>query len=162
VEACAQAPLIIRLAEPVQQFHLLPEPPANVEKVHYDESSAKRKPCDNTFIPTFLAHSSVRVLYTETHRNDRYFNPLNAEIILLTDPVRTSQETRYVSATKPNWLRMFGERVVVCCEKHINRYTFTLNITVFKYISFYSSTTCFDHIGPSSVTTAIIATAVSL
>jgi hypothetical protein len=43
---------------------------------------------------------------------------------------------------------------------------FTLNITVFNATLstsvFYSSTTCFGHIGPSSGTIAIIATAVSL
>jgi cytolysin (calcineurin-like family phosphatase) len=51
----------------------------------------------------------------------------------------------------------------VCC---IHIYTFTLNITVFNAALstsvFYSSTTCFGHIGPSSGTIAIIATVVSL
>jgi hypothetical protein len=31
---------------------------------------------------------------------------------------RTTQETHYVSATKPNWLMLFGETVAVCCENH--------------------------------------------
>jgi hypothetical protein len=32
--------------------------------------------------------------------------------------VRTSQETHYVSATKPNRLMLFRETVAVYCEKH--------------------------------------------
>jgi predicted Zn-dependent protease with MMP-like domain len=32
--------------------------------------------------------------------------------------VRTSQETRYVSATKPNRLMLFRETVAVYCENH--------------------------------------------
>jgi thioredoxin-related protein len=35
-----------------------------------------------------------------------------------TDTVRTPQETRYVSATEPNWLMLFGETVAVYCENH--------------------------------------------
>jgi hypothetical protein len=34
------------------------------------------------------------------------------------NPVRTSQETHYVSATKPNRLMLFGETVAVYCENH--------------------------------------------
>jgi hypothetical protein len=34
------------------------------------------------------------------------------------NPVRTSQETRYVSATKPNRLILFRETVAVYCEKY--------------------------------------------
>jgi hypothetical protein len=30
--------------------------------------------------------------------------------------LRTSQATRYVSATEPNWLMLCGETVAVCCE----------------------------------------------
>jgi hypothetical protein len=32
--------------------------------------------------------------------------------------VRTSQETRHVSATEPNRLMLFGEAVAVYCEYH--------------------------------------------
>jgi hypothetical protein len=35
-----------------------------------------------------------------------------------TDPVRTSQATHYVSATKPNRLMLFRETVAVYCENH--------------------------------------------
>jgi hypothetical protein len=37
----------------------------------------------------------------------------------LTDPVRTSQETHYVSATKPNQFMLFRETVAVYCENHM-------------------------------------------
>jgi hypothetical protein len=36
----------------------------------------------------------------------------------LTDTVRTSQETHYVSATEPNRLMVFGETVAVYCANH--------------------------------------------
>jgi hypothetical protein len=39
--------------------------------------------------------------------------------------VRTSQETHYVSATKPNRLMLFRERVAVYCENH-TKHTDTL------------------------------------
>jgi hypothetical protein len=35
------------------------------------------------------------------------------------DTVRTSQETHYVSAAKPNRLMLFGETVAVYCENHM-------------------------------------------
>jgi hypothetical protein len=35
-----------------------------------------------------------------------------------TNPVRTSQETHYISTTKPNWLMLFGETDAVYCENH--------------------------------------------
>jgi hypothetical protein len=38
--------------------------------------------------------------------------------IIYKDSVRTSQETYYVSATKPNWLMLFGEIIAVYCENH--------------------------------------------
>jgi hypothetical protein len=34
------------------------------------------------------------------------------------NPVRISQETHYVTATKPNRLMLFGETVAVYCENH--------------------------------------------
>jgi hypothetical protein len=34
------------------------------------------------------------------------------------NPVRTSQETHYVSTTKPNRLMLFRETVAVYCENH--------------------------------------------
>jgi hypothetical protein len=34
------------------------------------------------------------------------------------NPIRTSQETHYVSATKTNRLMLFRETVAVCCENH--------------------------------------------
>jgi hypothetical protein len=39
-------------------------------------------------------------------------------------PVRTSQETHYVSATKPNRLMLLGETIAVYCENHgTHKYT---------------------------------------
>jgi hypothetical protein len=38
--------------------------------------------------------------------------------IVYKNSVRTSQETHYVSATKPNQLMLFGETVAVYCENH--------------------------------------------
>jgi hypothetical protein len=34
-------------------------------------------------------------------------------------PVRTSQETHYVSTTEPNRLMLFGETVAIYCENHM-------------------------------------------
>jgi hypothetical protein len=38
--------------------------------------------------------------------------------VIYTNPVRTSQETHYVSATEPNRLMLFRETVAVYCENH--------------------------------------------
>jgi hypothetical protein len=38
--------------------------------------------------------------------------------VVFKNQVRTSQETHYVSTTKPNRLLLFGETVAVCCENH--------------------------------------------
>jgi hypothetical protein len=35
------------------------------------------------------------------------------------NPVRTSQEPHYVSATNPNRLMLFTETIAVCCENHM-------------------------------------------
>jgi hypothetical protein len=49
-------------------------------------------------------------------------SPSIPEIIILfgyiKDPVRTSEETHYVSAAKPNRLMLFRETVDVYCENH--------------------------------------------
>jgi hypothetical protein len=47
-------------------------------------------------------------------------NHKETEFILnnLSNSVRTSQETHYVSATKPNRLMLFRKTVAVYCEKH--------------------------------------------
>jgi hypothetical protein len=49
---------------------------------------------------------------------------LPAHIIYI-NLVRTSQETHYVSTTKPNRLMLFGETVAVYCESH-TEHTHTL------------------------------------
>jgi hypothetical protein len=45
------------------------------------------------------------------------------------NPVRTSQETLYISTTKPNRLMLFGETVAVYCEN-----TFCGQKTQFQYV----------------------------
>jgi hypothetical protein len=40
--------------------------------------------------------------------------------MMYTISVRASQETHYVSATKPNRLMLFRERVGVYCENHVD------------------------------------------
>jgi hypothetical protein len=50
-------------------------------------------------------------VYCENHTEHRY-------TVWTECKVRTSQETHYASATKPNRLMLFGETVVVYCENH--------------------------------------------
>jgi hypothetical protein len=63
-----------------------------------------KKPTAFPFNRLMLFRETVAV-YCETHTEH-------------TDPVRASQETHYVSATKPNRLMLFRETVAVCCETH--------------------------------------------
>jgi hypothetical protein len=52
-------------------------------------------------------------------RDPSFFNSLNTEFLLYIQvSVRTSQETHYVFATKPNRLMLFRETVAVYCENH--------------------------------------------
>jgi hypothetical protein len=46
------------------------------------------------------------------------FNPLKFFCNMFKDSVRTSQETHYVSITKPNRLMLFRETAAVYCEDH--------------------------------------------
>jgi hypothetical protein len=48
--------------------------------------------------------------------------------IIYKDPVRTSQETHYVSATKPNRLTLLRDTIAVFCENHTKH----MNILFFK------------------------------
>jgi hypothetical protein len=53
-------------------------------------------------------------------RTEYGVNPwLNSFTILCINSVRTSQETHYVTATKPNRLMPFKETVAVYCENHM-------------------------------------------
>jgi hypothetical protein len=47
------------------------------------------------------------------------FERLNFFKIIYINSVRTSQETHYVSATKPNQLMLFRETIAVYCENHM-------------------------------------------
>jgi hypothetical protein len=49
----------------------------------------------------------------------RYFRHAYRQTCDDTNSVRTSQETHYVSATKPNRLMLFRETVAVYCEIHV-------------------------------------------
>jgi hypothetical protein len=50
-------------------------------------------------------------------------DPLNTCYIIYKNSVRTSQETHYVSATKPNRLMLFRETVAVYCENYTEHTT---------------------------------------
>jgi hypothetical protein len=50
-----------------------------------------------------------------------HLSRLNYFPIIYTNPVRTSQETHYVSSTTPNWLMLFGETVADYCQNHRSR-----------------------------------------
>jgi hypothetical protein len=68
--------------------------------------------------PTLDVCKSVKYLYI--HCKHSSVNPLKTEFLLnnmiYINPVRTSQETHYVSATKPNRLMLFRETVAVYRE----------------------------------------------
>jgi hypothetical protein len=69
-----------------------------------------------------------------THKHRGLLSPKFVQIIH-TNPDRTSQETQYASATEPNRLMLFGERVAVYCENHME-HTNTLcgqNAETFMY-----------------------------
>jgi hypothetical protein len=58
---------------------------------------------------------------------------LNFFLIIYEHSVRTSQETHYVSTTKPNRLMLFRETIAVYCENH-TEYTDTLCVGRTQYI----------------------------
>jgi hypothetical protein len=55
-------------------------------------------------------------------------------------PIRTSQETHYVSATKPNRLMLFGETVAVYCENH-TEHTYSLPNNLYEFSSYLTGNT---------------------
>jgi hypothetical protein len=59
------------------------------------------------------------MLFTvRTIRNTQIHCVGRMQSLIYTNPVRTSQETHYVSTTKPNLLMLFEETVAVYCENH--------------------------------------------
>jgi hypothetical protein len=57
-------------------------------------------------------------VYCENHtEHTDTLSGQNAEFWYV-NPVRTSQATHYVTATKPNRLMLFGETVAVYCENY--------------------------------------------
>jgi hypothetical protein len=58
--------------------------------------------------------------------------------VIYTNPVRTSQETHYVSVTKPNRLMLFRETIAVYCENH-TEHTNTLRGQNAEFCNIYKS-----------------------
>jgi hypothetical protein len=58
-------------------------------------------------------------VYCENHTEHKYTVGRMQSSVIYTYPVRTTQETHYVSAAKPNRLMLFRETVTVYCEKHM-------------------------------------------
>jgi hypothetical protein len=56
--------------------------------------------------------------YCENHMKHTNTRTLCGQNAVYINPVRTSQETHYVSATKPNRLMLFRKTVAVYCENH--------------------------------------------
>jgi hypothetical protein len=72
-----------------------------------------------------ITTNTLPVTWTGKYKWWRMMKTLNTRYI---DSVPTSQETHYVSATKPNQLTLFGETVVVYCENH-TEHTDTVRIS---------------------------------
>jgi hypothetical protein len=53
--------------------------------------------------------------------NSVYYTSSSEPFRIYENPVRTSQETHYVSLTKPSRLMLFRETVAVYCENYIKR-----------------------------------------
>jgi hypothetical protein len=58
-------------------------------------------------------------VYCENHmEHTDTLSGQNVRFWYVKNSARTSQETYYVSATKPSWLMLFGRTVAVYCENH--------------------------------------------
>jgi hypothetical protein len=88
-----------RAFEPVRRS-LLPPPPKHVNR---RLSSTPKPEAVRSSTPTVML---------------RVHGVKSQKVELFTNPVRTSQETPYVSATGPNRLMLFGETVAGHCENH--------------------------------------------
>jgi hypothetical protein len=77
-----------------------------------DEGSRFHRKIDSFLTRLHVTTSQTTVIFTLT------LSGLNFFTALYINPVRTSQETHYVSATKPNRLMLFGETDAVYCENH--------------------------------------------
>jgi hypothetical protein len=58
----------------------------------------------------------IIAVYCENHTE--HINTLCGQNAVYINSVRVSQETHYVSATKPNRLMLFREIIAVYCENH--------------------------------------------
>jgi hypothetical protein len=68
--------------------------------------------------PVNAVWGNSRCLFWEPYGTHKYNVWAECRVLIYTSPVRTSQETHYVSTTTPNRLMLFGETVAVYCEKH--------------------------------------------
>jgi hypothetical protein len=59
-------------------------------------------------------------VYCENHIEHNYTAWAECRDFIYKNPVRTSQEKHYVSATKHNRLMLFRETVAVYCENHVH------------------------------------------
>jgi hypothetical protein len=68
-----------------------------------------------------VKHAVQRGIWAPTHRNPWSSWPVAGPSgckLMYINSIRISQETHYVSATKPNRLMLFTETVAVYCENH--------------------------------------------
>jgi hypothetical protein len=82
----------------------------------------KLRTVDQTgYVGPSIVYLSIMLTELLQHAVKTYLhNPLKTEFLLkiCKNSVRTSQETHYVSATKPNRLMLFRETVAVYSENH--------------------------------------------
>jgi hypothetical protein len=63
-----------------------------------------------------MLFTEIIAVYCENHME--HINTLCGQNAVYINSVRASQETHYVSITKPNRLMLFTERIAVYCETH--------------------------------------------
>jgi hypothetical protein len=84
----------------------------------------------------------MMIFYVWTDTSSLFFaniftcNYLKTEfsLIIYKSPVRTSQETHYLSVTKPNGLMLFRETFAVFCESHAEHNTLCGHNAEFYYV----------------------------
>jgi hypothetical protein len=86
--------------------HILPPPDSG--RMARKRALESQKGVDQWHHLQFMVPKSHVLILNEFHLHNTIY----------TSSVRTSQETHYVSATKPNRLMLFREIIAVYCEKH--------------------------------------------
>jgi hypothetical protein len=64
----------------------------------------------------YQAQPVINAVYCENHME--HTDTLCGQNTVYINPVRTSQETHYVSATKTNRLMLFRETIAIYCKNH--------------------------------------------